>query len=120
MSKENVVTILFNEPVVFEDYSKFKQSLKANIVGPAAPYEFSYEIVTPSSSLPHGTKFTSMTVNIFDVKAPIYGRGSEKVELWFEDLTVIKDLVNNTLAEGKITGNLKKYEYISEGIFSHV
>lgn len=90
------------------------------MIGPAAPYEFSYEIVTPSSSLPPGTKLNSMTVNIFDVKAPIYGRGSEKIELWFEDLTAISDLSNNTLAEGKITGNLRKYEYISEGKFDFV
>ena len=56
-----------------------------------------------------------MYVSISNIKATINGGGIETVDFWFEDLSVITDIVGNHISEGKISGNLNYFEYISEG-----
>ena len=92
-----------------------KAGLKAHIKGPSAPYIFEYEIHDPNNLLIEGQEITSFSVNIFSIEAYVFGDGNELIELWFEDRSVIKDLANNSLAEGRITGSLNEFEYISEG-----
>jgi len=92
-----------------------KTGLKAHIKGPSAPYVFEYEIHDPNSLLIEGQEITSFNVKIFNIEAYVFGDGNELIELWFEDRSVIKDLANNSLAEGRITGSLNEFEYISEG-----
>jgi len=58
-----------------------------------------------------------MQVSIFNIKASLRGGGIEKVELWLEDLTSVTDIVGNKMSEGKISGNLNYYDYISSGLY---
>lgn len=108
----NLVSILFSEPVVFKDYAAFSGNLSSNINGPSSPYTFTTTIIDPTNLLQENTSFTNMYVSISNVQATLNGGGSEKIELWWEDLSVITDLSNNTLSEGKIVGYLSQYEYI--------
>ena len=89
--------------------------MKVYINGPSSPYKFSYNIYDPRSYLEVTNEITQLDVRIYDIQAPIYGGGVEKVEIWFYDPTVLKDLANNNINDRKIIGNLKMYEYISEG-----
>jgi hypothetical protein len=58
---------------------------------------------------------TSFQVEIYDVEASIFGSGIEVVELWFKNLSVVRDIAGNNFAEGRIKGNLKVTEYIPPG-----
>jgi hypothetical protein len=58
---------------------------------------------------------TSFQVEIYDVEASIFGSGIEVVELWFKNLSVVRDIAGNNFAEGRINGNLKVTEYIPPG-----
>ena len=109
----NVWTITFSEPVIVTDYEEFKTSLQAKITGPRGEYKFQYEVYNPSDELKNSGNFTSFTVRIYDILAPIKGVGREKVEFWFSDLDIVKDLANNSLSEGQFSGNLHYHEYIT-------
>jgi hypothetical protein len=111
---DNIATITFNEVVKITDFEGLKTDLQANIIGPSSPYTFEYAIYDTSNNLKTGVEITQFNVRIFNIKAPIYGDGIEKIEFWLSDPTLIKDLAGNALADGKMTGNLKKFEYISE------
>jgi hypothetical protein len=90
-----------------------KLNLRVSINGPSSPYTFQYELYDPRSYLQAGVEITQFDVMVYGIKAPIYGNGVEKIEFWLEDNSLIQDLAGNHLSEGKINGNLNKYEYIS-------
>ena len=115
VSKDNVLTLTFNEVVVFQNISEVEHSMKVYINGPSSPYKFQYKIYDPKSYFEGTNEITQLDVQIYDIQAPIFGFGVEKAEIWFYNLTVLKDLSNNSLSDGKIIGNLNMYEYISEG-----
>ena len=56
-----------------------------------------------------------MQVFVFNIKSSITGGGIELIECWFDDLTVITDIIGNNMSEGKISGNLNPFEYITSG-----
>jgi hypothetical protein len=58
---------------------------------------------------------TSFQVEIYEVEASIFGSGIEVIELWFKDLSVVRDIAGNNFAEGRFKGNLKVTEYIAPG-----
>ena len=118
VSKDNIFTITFSEPVVFKNKTLVQKSMRVYINGPSSPYKFEYAIYDPKNYLATTNQITQLDVRIYDVQAALYGLGVEKGEIWFTDLTVLKDLANNSFSEGKIVGNLKTYEYISEGKLS--
>ena len=105
----------FSEPVVFENITLVQKSMKVYINGPSSPYKFEYVIYDPNNYLKTTNQITQLDVRIYDVQAALYGLGVEKGEIWFTDLTVLKDLANNSFSEGKMVGNLRTIEYISEG-----
>ena len=39
----------------------------------------------------------------------------KKIELWFNDTSVLSDVIGNKVSEGKIVGNLNYFEYIPPG-----
>jgi hypothetical protein len=115
MTKTNIATITINELVTYTNYSEFQSTLQANIKGPNAPYTFKYAIYDPNNITSQAENFTQFRVQIYEVEASLYGGGLEKVELWFQDLSVVKDIAGNNFSEGKFSGNLKFTEYISTG-----
>ena len=117
VSNENLVSIEFSELVKFSSYSEMKDNLRWNIKGPDSPYEFEFEIHDPDQTLRNSIAFNTMQVSIFNIKASLRGGGIEKVELWLEDLTSVTDIVGNKMSEGKISGNLNYYDYISSGLY---
>jgi len=114
MSETNTATIQFSELVKFENFTAVKENLKWNIRGPSSPYDFEFEIFDPDQTLQNADNFTTMYVSIFNIKATINGGGAEKALFWFEDPTVISDIVGNNLTEGRISGNLNYFEFVSE------
>ena len=70
---------------------------------------------TPASVPTAIQTIKSILVQIYDVKATLKGGGFEKANIWFRDNSVIKDLAGNPLAEGKVVGSLRSYEYVPEG-----
>ena len=56
---------------------------------------------------------TEMQISIFDIQASINGDG---IEIWWDDLSIIQDLSNNTLSEGKMIDQLSYYEYVSPDV----
>ena len=86
--------------------------MKTNINGPLSPYQYSYKIIDEQGLLTDNQTFTQMLISIFDIQASIIGEGIEKIEIWWDDLSVIQDQSNNTLNEGKIIGQLSFYEYV--------
>ena len=112
VTTKNLVTIRFNEPVKFQNFSLMSVNLMANINGPRYPYTFDYKIVNFNDELKVNKSFTQMKVQISNIQATILGSGIEKVEFWFNDTSVVKDLANNSMSLGKIVGNLNYFEYI--------
>lgn len=53
-----------------------------------------------------------MYVSISNVQSSLLGNNNEAIEIWWDDLSVITDLANNTLSDGKIIGYLNEYEFI--------
>ena len=126
VTKDNIFTMKFNEVIRIKGVEDLSTNLKGYIKGPSSPYDFSMEIYDPDNLLPsavinntrrdlNSSGITEIQVRIFDVKAPLYGGGIEKMEIWFEDNSVIQDLAGNNLTEGKTSGNLRYTEYISDG-----
>jgi hypothetical protein len=58
---------------------------------------------------------TAFQVEIYDVEASLLGGGIEVAEIWFKNLSVVKDIAGNNFAQGRFKGNLKFTEYISPG-----
>ena len=87
--------------------------MKTNINGPSSPYQYSHKIIDEQGLLVENETFTEMQISIFDIQASIIGDGREKIEIWWDDLSIIQDPSNNTLSEGKIIGQLSYYEYVS-------
>ena len=87
--------------------------MKTNINGPSSPYKYSYKIIDEQRLLVENQTFTEMQISIFDIQASIVGDGREKIEIWWDDLSIIQDTSNNTLSEGKMIGQLSYYEYVS-------
>jgi hypothetical protein len=129
VSKENVFTLQFNEQIVISSVEDLVKNIKGYIKGPSSPYKFELEIYDPDNLLATAVKnetrmlqatsnttgITALQVRVFDVQAPLYGGGIEKLEVWFEDNSIIQDLAGNNLTVGKTSGNLKYTEYISDG-----
>ena len=87
--------------------------MKTNINGPSSPYQYSYTIVDEQELLVENQTFTEMQISIFNIQASIIGDGREKIEIWWDDLSIIQDSSNNTLSDGKIIGQLSYFEYVS-------
>ena len=115
VSTKNLLTVRFSEPVKFKNYTLMSQNLKANINGPSSPYIFDYAIENSNGALQANKSFTQMIVQISNIQVSIFGGGIEKIELWFEDRSVVQDLANNSMSPGKIVGNLNYFEYIAPG-----
>ena len=115
ISTNNLITIKFNEPVLFNDYLLMTSNLKANINGPSSPYVFTFAVDNSSGALQANKSFTQMKVQISNIQNTIFGSGIERIELWLNDTSVIKDLANNSMSNGKIVGNLNHFEYIAPG-----
>ena len=107
-----MITLTFSEPVKFQSYTNFTLFMKVNINGPSSPYSFKYSII---DQLVENQSFTQMQIRIYDLGTNLNGGGREKIEIWWLNLEVIQDLSNNTLSEGKITGDLNQYEHVSSG-----
>ena len=86
--------------------------MRTNINGPSSPYKYSYKIIDDEGLLVENETFTEMQISIFDIQASIIGDGREKIEIWWDDLSIIQDPSNNTLSEGKMIGQLSYYEYV--------
>ena len=86
--------------------------MRTNINGPSSPYKYSYKIIDEQRLLVENQTFTEMQISIFDIQASIIGDGREKIEIWWDDLSIIQDPSNNTLSEGKMIGQLSYYEYV--------
>lgn len=91
-------------------------NLKANINGPISSYTFTYSVDNSNEALKPNISFTQMKVQISNIQNTIFGSGIERIEFWFLDTSVIKDLANNSMSNGKIIGNLNHFEYIAPGI----
>ena len=87
--------------------------MRTNINGPFSPYKYSYKIIDEQRLLLENQTFTKMHISIYDIQASIIGNGREKIEIWWDDLSIIQDPSNNTLSEGKIIGHLSFFEYLS-------
>ena len=85
--------------------------MKTFINGPKSPYLYSTKIT--NTNLAESTTFTELYVQVYDIQESIIGSGKEKFEMWFDDLTVIQDLANNSLSDCTMIGNLNRYIYIS-------
>ena len=85
--------------------------MKTFINGPKSPYIYSTKIA--NTNLAESTTFTELYVQVYDIQESIIGSGKEKFEMWFDDLTVIQDLANNSLSDCTMIGNLNRYIYIS-------
>ena len=119
VSPANLVTVTFSEPVKFADYDIMILNLHTNIDGPRSPYSYSYSIANQNSLAANQT-FIQLLIQIKDVKATFYGNKLEKIQIWWEDLSVIVDSTGNSIHEGKITGYLNEFEYISPELESGV
>lgn len=109
-----------------------------SIVGPSINYEFQFRILemisasnaasskrnlsttagvpTPIPVIPTSVQsIKAILVQVYDIKATLKGGGFEKANIWFKDNSVIKDLAGNSLAEGRVIGALRSYEYVPEG-----
>ena len=114
VSQDNICTVTFSETVIIANFTTFEQSLKAVIYGPKFPYKFKYRIYDPADLTKTAENLNKIQIQIYDILAPIKGDGSEKVEFWFEDSSVIKDLSDNIFAKGKFNGKLRFQEYVTE------
>jgi hypothetical protein len=85
------------------------------IKGPSAPYTFKYNVYDPNNITSVAENMTTFQVEIYDVEAHIFGGGIEVAELWFKDLSVVKDIAGNNFAKGRFKGNLEYTEYTSAG-----
>ena len=90
-------------------------NLKAKINGPSSPYVFTFAVDNSNGALQANKSFTQMKVQISNIQSTIFGSGIERIELWLNDTSVIKDLANNSMSNGKIVGNLNHFEYIAPG-----
>ena len=108
-----MITLIFSEPVRFHNKTDMIENLNLFINGPSSPYDFKFEVAN-QDELVENQIFTEMVIRIYDLKATLFGEGSEKIFIWWTDLTVIEDRSNNTLSDGKIFGILNSYIYVSE------
>lgn len=114
VSEDNLVTIKFSEPAVVTSYKDLVANLQATIYGPAIPYKFEHELVSPSNQKEASGELTYLKVQVKNIKTNINGHGIETVAFTLGDYSVIKDLNGNSLIKGGIRGYLSKTEYISE------
>ena len=119
VSPGNLVTVTFSEPVKFTDYNAMISNLHTNIDGHYSPYRYSYS-VTNQNSLVADQTFIELLIQIKDVKATLYGNKQEKIQIWWEDTSVITDSIGNSIHNGKITGHLNEFEYLSPEVESGV
>ena len=119
VSPGNLVTVTFSEPVKFTDYDTMISNLHTNIDGPYSPYSYSYSIANQNSLVANQT-FIEILIQISDVEATLYGNNFEKIQIWWEDLSVITDSIGNSIHEGKITGYLNEFEYLPPEVESGV
>lgn len=90
-------------------------NFKTKITGPSVPYKYS---TTFTQIPPANTAFTTLNVQVYDVQATIEGGGREKFMFWLDDVSVLKDLANNSFSEGEVSGYLNFFEYISPTVES--
>lgn len=140
MSKDNTLTLTFNERVVVQSKEALQDSMQISIVGPNINYDFQYKILemisssnatsskrnlSSTSGVPTPVPVTptsvqsirAILVQVYDIKVTLKGGGFEKANIWFKDNSVIKDLAGNSLAEGRVVAALRSYEYVPEGKF---
>ena len=67
-------------------------------------------------SLVANQTFTNLQIAITNVKATLFGRNRERIQIWWTDSSVITDDAGNSLSGGKIVGNLNQLEYISPSV----
>ena len=114
MDKDNSVTLEFSEDVTFSSISLLSSSLKTKIRGPEINYPHSSKFSDSVNEIQPGKKFRQLQVIIYDIMSTIQGGGQEEVIVSFIDLTVIKDVADNELAESKAVASLNFYEYVPE------
>ena len=119
VSPGNLVTVAFSEPVKFTDYNAMISNLHTNIDGPHSPYSYTYSIANQYSLIANQT-FIQLLIQISNVKATLYGNKQEKIQIWWEDLSIITDSTGNNINKGKITGYLNEFEYLSPEVESGV
>ena len=119
VSPGNLVTVTFSEPVKFADYDIMISNLHTNIDGPHSPYSYTYSIANQNSLTVNQT-FTQLLIQISNVKSTLYGNKLEKIQIWWEDLSVITDSTGNSIHDGKITGYLNEFEYLQPELESGV
>ena len=113
IDESNVITLTFSEPVRFHNKTDMIENINLFINGPSSPYDFKFEVAN-QDELVENQIFTEMVIRIYDLKVTLLGEGSEKIFIWWTDLTVIEDRSNNTLSDGKIFGILNSYIYVSD------
>ena len=114
VTDENIVEIVFSELVLFKNHTLFMNSLKVSIKGPSAPYKFDFQVIEDVESMEF-KNFTTLHIQISNIKATIFGGGKEQVVFEFYDPSALTDLNYNPIASSKIMGNLNPYEYITPG-----
>jgi hypothetical protein len=98
--------------VTYTNYTEFQSTLQATIKGPRAPYTFKYRVYDPKNITSVAENMTTFKIEVYEVEASLLGGGIEKVEFWFKDLSVVRDIAGNNFAQGKFSANLKFIEYI--------
>ena len=119
VSPGNLVIVTFSEPVKFTDYNAMISNLHTNIDDHHSPYSYSYSIANQYSLIANQT-FIQLLIQISNVKATLYGNKQEKIQIWWEDLSIITDSTGNNINKGKITGYLNEFEYLSPEVESGV
>ena len=112
---DNVFTLMFSEFVTFTSFSDLESNLRTRINGPQINYQYSSGFTDAMQSLQPGVPFKFLKVKIYDVKATLKGGGFEKVKIWFDDNSVIKDLAENDLTNVFAYENLNFFEYVPQG-----
>ena len=111
---ENVFTLKFSEAVVFTSFSDLESNLRTRINGPQINYKHSFGFTDEMQLLQPGVPFKYLKVRIYDVKSTLKGGGFEKVKIWFEDNSVIKDLAENDLTNVFAYENLNFFEFVPQ------
>jgi len=118
VTKDNIWTVKFSESVVITNFSAFELSLRANIQGPIIPYKFDFKIYDPNNTTRNSVNLTEFQVKIYNIESHIVGNGTEQIQLWLKNSSLVKDLKGNILSKGKFIGDLSYFEYISGGNFN--
>ena len=104
--------------MVITNFSAFELSLRANIQGPIIPYKFDFKIYDPNNTTRNSVNLTEFQVKIYNIESHIVGNGTEQIQLWLKNSSLVKDLKGNILSKGKFIGDLSYFEYISGGNFN--